>query len=863
MLYLEKYMPNNDITEWALRAAVNQFSSSKADADPTDTIKNFAKERAKNLVLANSDASERTSQLDLQGAAIDLAVKGLVLAFIAVKSQADTMKEQRLSFDKERLAGIATMTIPTNKVEQDLSDEERIIKSYIELINDSKFAKYFGLKTDELSQDHLSYHSVLPFYRMSEGLSHLNQQRALINLFFKSALPSSISNIDQEFTSDNAFTAFFESAWEKENYLNDLRAPRLIMMSLANLLWNLQNPVDTEGLPLSVSERIELCRQARLLLNALLNKNSEPYVHKLNKDGIHLESFIKRVDIHIKGLQEGFIEEKLHTVNVEDVTNSAHRSLRTMDKSVFKLIYRKQQPGKEGTIPDPHAAQRIADTLGYINQLLEIDASLLKPFAGIVELDQSTFVNAPPSTVLDILIIFTHASPGRKAAIYQGLEKLHTESANQLLEQLKIFDQDFIKPILERSEKELDLGLFESHKNTKIAALAAKRIIPLMTLVLEDYRIPVTTHTSSESAHQADSFHSAIRNGDEQVYRINRCAEQKDGYYQWKLSAFLQSSEQFAKHLDELPFKQFRLTKISELLDNLRDVVTHYRSFLAYPSFQRFLKQCINDISEEYNQLERYIDSLDRHLTHDEYISRDFKAILIPMTQEIDDTIHNFNEAVRLLEQKVSSPSFPNEQKKLLQKKVSVLEAQYQELFSKPTGIEDVIDIQNQIPDQLDRQAMPTNTTTTAVPSQMMVSLTRLVTHCQDALSGYMITGHKGELLKDLLQRLERKPNCTRQDIQQSTQELLRIVMAYRQSYFFQASYGETKSAKAFCQQIMKYKNSAEFPLAEFLFGNEHNIDLNSQSEVLAAMKRLGTEQQWQQCDEQLQPLDSAQSVVF
>ncbi len=356
------------ITESALRAAVNQLPLNSCGSDAAEVLASLAKEKATSLVLANSDSDNSSSQIELQGAAIELALKGIALGAMAVSSQVATMQQQRLSFDKERQSGIASFIIPTNKEFKKLSKQEQVLQSYVTAIKESSFANYLAIKTDNLQeQAKVDFYSILPFYRMSAELrqpvgsrNKLDQQQVLISLFFRSALPESIADIDAEFTNDNSFHEFFESAWQKDNYLNNLRAPRFIMMSLANLLWNLQNPVGQDGLPLSVIRRIDLCQDVLLFLNSLLNKDAEPRIDLISNDDINLVNFIRRVELHVKSLKEAFEEEKLHAVNVNGVTDSAHRALRTVDKSVLKLIYKRTVAGKDGLFPDEHAAQKIA-----------------------------------------------------------------------------------------------------------------------------------------------------------------------------------------------------------------------------------------------------------------------------------------------------------------------------------------------------------------------------------------------------------------------------------------------------------------------------------------------------------------------
>ena len=858
-------MAGANITEWALRAAVNQFSSSGSTEEPSSAIETLAKNRASSLVIANTSSNDRVSHINLQGDAIELAVKGLLLAGIAISHQTEVMHEQRLEFDKERQAGIATFTVPTNKQYAKLSKEDQVIQNYLDKVNEISVARYFGIKSDALTEKaHVMFHSVLPFYQMSNQIMQplassalIDRERILTSLFFKSALPSAISNIDHDFTGDSSFKAFFESAWQKDNYLNDLRAPRLIMMSLANMLWNLQHPVDKDGLPLSYGERIALCEEMERFINTLLNTESDPQINIISNEDINLESFVRRVEVRIKGLKKAFIDEKLHTFSVDDMISSAHHSLRIMDKSVFKLIYRREQPAKKTSIPDEHAAQEIASIVGFINEIVGLNPELLAGFTGVIDMHHRMQANVPPQTVIDILTIFLHATDKDKELIYKNLAALDMEEAGELIYQLKHLNKKYLQPIYAIAEQTLDLPHFDKHKHSKISQWASERLLPLMALIFEDYRIQVTTSASEKKAKQtAEQSHHRVYGGQQQLKNIISNAEIEDGYYQWDLSALVTGAKgQFRLVLDQLPQKQQRLTKITELLDNLKELVSHYRSFLAYGTFQKFLIQCINEIEKEYQELGAYVIELDKERSAGSgALSRSLKEILDPMMIQIKSSITGFEQSAELFESKVSLPEFTSEQRQLLQTKVTELQSQYQLLFEKPAELDQMVDmLQAPIPQTKPMQKQePDHSEENSVSNHVIVSLTQVIMNCRNGMSFWMRADHKTSMLNSLLQTLRHKPNCTKEDVSNIVKELARIVMSYRQNYFFTAEYGKTRSAKELCSSLMKYNDDVDFPLAKYLFGDSHDINLQNEQDIIIAMKSLGNKQGWVKSAEEL-----------
>ncbi len=116
-------MPSSYITELALRAAVNTSSRDLAAGGQAEAIKGVALQRVQGLgTSAGGNGSPMGVQVSsAQAEAIGLAVAGVALAYTAISGQLSRLKNQRLDFDKEREAGIATFMIPTNKEETDLS----------------------------------------------------------------------------------------------------------------------------------------------------------------------------------------------------------------------------------------------------------------------------------------------------------------------------------------------------------------------------------------------------------------------------------------------------------------------------------------------------------------------------------------------------------------------------------------------------------------------------------------------------------------------------------------------------------------------------------------------------------------------
>jgi len=840
-------MPASNLTELALRAAVNTTPKKLVLGQlPTNQIKDTALNRVKELVTANSTVSVMGKQIELQSLAIGVAVQGLEVAYSATMHQLEVLKNRRLAFDKERQAGIATFIVQTDVEERDLSQEEQIIKTYIDLAFRNKFfSPYLGIHTAELAGvQNASFYSVLPFYRMSEALDQpvaspkpLDRQRTAIGLFFKSALPDAMADIDMEFQTENKFFEFFKSTYKKENYLNDLRSPRFVMMSLANLLWNLQHPVDpVSGYPLSIDQCISTCREVEIFLNQLLNSQATPYIQEISNDENQLISFVRKIEIHTKALRAAYIEEQLHELNIADVTNSAHHALRIMDINVFKLVYQRANPLSKKKIPDEKAAEELAYTVSYFNQLLVRNPKLLQSFNLFLKfVPASACLNLPPTTVIDALGIFCHLAHTEREALLATLDKSTLDSNLEFAQTLRKFYIKFVKPIKDICKKEVA-------DRQKVAVLTARRLMPLITLVLEDYRIEVDTEHSYSLAKQSKGTGSELFSGKEQVKIINKMAEKGGDYYMWALSPFVKLSVDSARQLDMLPTHQYRMTQMTELLDSVSEIVQNYRSFLQSSLFQQFLLTCLNKVKEEYAELDRHIELVDNFLSKDESMSRSMQAILRPMMGELNSSLAAFDTATRNFEYVVGAPDFSDKQKQLLSAKIAGIHQQFTGLFKEDSGIS-----------TLGAEILPDESSNTrpapaaSVEARKVLALRKLVQGCLDSLSYLSRYGHKGDLLENLLAMIDRKPNFTDAQIKEVILELIHVSASYRQTSFFQAEYGQSRSAQYLIAAVKDPDIKRNLPLAELIFNREVAVMQLTDTDVISGLNTLREENDWEE----------------
>lgn len=849
-------------TEQALRAAVN--SSSTADktgqGNQADDIKTAALKRITELVSGNSTVSSIGSELNLQSMAISAAIQGIQLSFQAIQAQLDNLNDKRLSFDKEREAGIATFEIPTNKEESDFSKQERVIRAFMQIAERNPFfSSYLGIKksvSNELGK--MEFYSVLPYYKMSQALlqpegssKEIDRQRIAISLFFKSPLPDAIADIDTEFQTEIKFFEFFKSAFKKENYLKDLRAPRFIMMSLANLLWNLQHPTDpVTGYPLSVERNIELCRAVGLFLNRLLNHTEKTCIKELSNSSNNLLSFVRKVERHVRSLRKGFIDERLHELNINDLTNSAHHCLRIMDKSIFELIYTRKNPLNKQEQPDSKAAEELAYTVDDIGKLLTETPEFINYFRPLAN-KTIPFVNTPPQTIMDALILFVHSTSNEKDKLYEELGRKKSDEITDFIETLYKFDNKFVRPLKEITKKELNVGLVFNKKRKKVARDVARRLIPLITLVLEDYRVEVEIPIPLSLQKATDTKYTSK----EQINAINAMANKKKGYYIWELSPFVELNKETEDVLDQLPLHQYRFSEITKLLDGVKEIVHNYRSFLQYKTFQQFLIKCLNNVKAEYNKLGCHIEQLDTCLSKDKSINRGMQSVLEPMNNQLANGLESFSNSFAIFEQVISNPDFTEQQKNSLANKLGTIHNQFITLFGEDSGILSFITPPSSTTHS-EMEAEPHVNAVEKIPSEpyepvikpkQINELSKLIIRCINALSYHSRLGEKGRLLNNLLKLTEDNGPLTPNHLEQIVKELAKITLSYRPTFFYQANYGETRSSKELIASIKNTELNRIIPIAELLLGADVDPNKETNEEIVRRLKGVRVVNKWEE----------------
>ncbi len=847
-------MLHSYLTELALRKAIMDVEV--ADK-PLSQLEACALKHAGVLVKTKLDSSLEHGEMGLQATAVTQAIRGLQGAWLAMKEQLKALGLKRIDFDKEHIHGIATFLCPSNKESRDLSKEQMAMLSFKNLIERNPHLKhYLGLKSDVVKSDEFHIHgqllSVLPFYKMSEHLQ-LNDSSRLsgleirrsISLFFKTQVPKFLNKIKSLFYANSKVSDFFVSKWQGENYLNNYRGPRVVMMCLANLLWHLQHPVDPNtGMMLGLDEKIALCREVLVFINILLDKNKQPKMSSFAGDA-ELENYIRQIEIYVEELKKGFELEKLRAVNISDVASRAHRAARIVDENIFKLVYNKH-----------NMAGLLASTVGYLNMLQNRDLSLSKIFDNYdVKL---SLINRPIKTVVDIMLVYFNLPLHKKQQLLQTILNKETKTAECFALTLQSLDETFLQPILQSCQKSVDAGGM-SLNGKDIQHLATARLMPLMSLALMDYQVQLESELVSKT-----KSHTALpptyKTSQRQLNDIASMAFANDmvtrTMFSWDLSTYVKIDSIYTDKINLLPKKQFKIGQLTKLLDLLSNFISNYRTLLTNANFKQFIVDSLDAIEREFKSLGSLINELEQDINADTSEDRHLIDTVKTLDNSLQLEISRFRNLVNSLEERINHPMFAERIRKEVIIKLKQLEAQFHLAFGhRNIGLSSFLE---DLAEEFENDSREREKPIRYVSSGHVAKLSALVMACYHSLSESSKADKKGKLLLDIEARLSRQEHLTDIDLQKTLKELTRIVCAYRPG-LFQSTYANTRSADVLVSAIAASLTDSSFPLAEWLFGPDCLLEFlqadNPRVDIIGELNALRKNQYWAYSSDYLAPV--------
>lgn len=652
-------------TEISLRAAIISAKNLQTSEENfADTIKKHALNQLE-LVQKVEDMMKGIKNADnTEKAAIGAAINAIELAYKAISYGLEETKLKRRQFTEECDKHLATFTIDNNKEPSEFSVEELAIKQFHNLLvqREAQLLDYCGIQIIKRPEHpNIEFYSILPYYKMSQALpqnnliaSRIDQLRQGIYLFLKTGLP--LKAYLHKFQNASSITMHYNAFMKPANFLNNYRAPRFIITALANLLWNLQHPVSTStGLPLNLSEAVSLCYDVEMFLNDLLNSAQYPYIEPLDTKSKRLNQCLLNIEVFIKSLRRSFEFERLHEINLRQVSQHMHSGLKVMSNKLLELIYHNEE-----------AAEIIVGQMMTISSLLVLNPQLYNYFYTYQISPLPPHINSKPTTVIDLLAIYAHLTPYHRKELCRTLIASDLEPEIQLAFSLRQFHQTCLEPFEEVSLKQVT-GNAKSQEEAY--QISAAYLLPVIFLVMESFAVfrdtrPHLSAYESKFSDADDLQHLYDLDGtlSDKTQRQNILSEACDAsdkaYYHWSISMFFQNKSKTHQNIDQLLVWQNEMRLKTLELDRYTDRIEENRIWLQFPTFQQELINFLSEITLLYRQLKDKFCSIESEMQSNNKINRDEKRVLQPMLDDLEVILESTQKSISQVNSVISDPDF-------------------------------------------------------------------------------------------------------------------------------------------------------------------------------------------------------------
>jgi hypothetical protein len=304
-----------------------------------------------------------------------------------------------------------------------------------------------------------------------------------------------------------------------------------------------------------------------------------------------------------------------------------------------------------------------------------------------------------------------------------------------------------------------------------------------------------------------------------------------------------------------------RLGLITKLLNAIRTLIENYRYYLQLPSFQQFLLTCLYQIKTEYDELSRYIKRLDHEFLCDELIPGHIKQIFCNMTAQMERNLNDVITVTNDFSQLIRPTHFTEQQRSMLDEKITALNLIFLSLFNQNS------ELLNPMTGNTELQVSnhTTNNDVTAshpsesyVSSRQIIALSQLAHDCLNNSSYFSQQGYKGLVLRHLITKIDEQEHFTNAQFQEACRELARIVASFRQTYFFQAGYGRTRSATILLRAIKDPILQVKCPFGDIIFRTT-GIDYSKKTdnELIELLQKTQATSHWVQASHELTMIPS------
>ena len=379
-------------------------------------------------------------------------------------------------------------------------------------------------------------------------------------------------------------------------------------------------------------------------------------------------------------------QESALQFNLTEVTQTAQAILKAMDTLLVNLVD-SQTPScktkQKNTVGNAQALAGIAEDL---NQKLLANKDIINtfiPFASSVH--TKTLLNNPPSTIIDALIIFTHCVRDDQASLLKKLAAQQNDQVKGFLEQVQAFDLKFIKPMKHHSKTAEHIGYYNNSeaKRKEIALITARRLIPLVARVLEDYAVALP-----ESTELPPTANSAKV----QISLINQQVLQADAYYSLELATLLQVGKGKGNELNQWLKDLYHLAQIRQFLEPLDHLAQAYPVLLVKTPVLEFIRTCLSKIKDKVDELITHMGPLDTFLNQIKRLNLATTTLVQPLSTSLEQHLATLSLKETQVQQVHQLVCLSQDQKTALDTLVSSINARFFILFNQDSGLSSLVD---------------------------------------------------------------------------------------------------------------------------------------------------------------------------
>jgi hypothetical protein len=417
-----------------------------------------------------------------------------------------------------------------------------------------------------------------------------------------------------------------------------------------------------------------------------------------------------------------------------------------------------------------------------------------------------------------------HTPSNQRRKIQQRIKQEKAEVYQELFLIVQNLEEQFLHPF----EKLMERQCPKSHPNLRQQWMA-QYFLALISLIMECFTI--FNDTRSKTADSASLSDKAQR----QIILEIAASQDENRYYRWSMTLFLQKQAGSSREkLDALLCELNHMHMMTELLDKLGSMVLENKILLLEKNFQTTLMDTLKKIREAYRQLNLRLNTIEDAMNQDESIQRNEKRILQPMLDDVEMTLETIQKSIAQVSEIINHPLFSEKQQQAIAKQMQDVQNQFRSIFGSDIHLSTLpmLRVQN-----LGAQE------NLSAEKQACIKLIEICYQEMSTLSKYH---PKGQSLIELKKNVQSTCIYTKTELKRDFLKLIEISSSPRANYFFQAAYGQTRSAKALIKSLLDPAFKLRKPFLELLFEPEFK-DLNhlSETELIERLNQLQAQYQW------------------